>query len=490
MPSTPACKRNWDKPMKRTGTILSFLLLLFIESSFAQLQPLRVSDNRHFLVTRDGRPFFWLGDTGWELFHHLDRQDAERYFSTRAAQGFTVIQAAALAELDGLHTTNAKGDLPLLHDDPLQPNEAYFAWVDTLIDLAAKYHLYIGLLPTWGDKLFKDSWGKGPEIFNTDNAFAYGKWLASRYRNRTNIIWILGGDRDPRENSGDLAVWRSMAAGINTGAGGPDHALITFHPQPKARGSSSLWFQKDDWLGLNMLQTGHCRDTPVWDIVNDDYNRQPAKPVFNGECIYEEMPVCFNAKELGYANAYDVRKAAWLSVFAGAFGHTYGCGPVIWFSEKKDNLFAALHTWKEGLDLPAAGEMKYLRALIESRPMLDRIPDQSLLADTGGCPAERIQAIRGKDYAFIYSAYGRPIIVNTERIAGRQLNAAWYDPRTGQTTFFRSFENKGQQTFIPPLPAASPVPSQREDWVLILDDAAKAYPAPASPVPASPTPGK
>lgn len=55
--------------MKHPATLLSVLVLLFIEDSFAQLQPLRVSDNRHFLVTRDGQPFFWLGDTGWELFH-------------------------------------------------------------------------------------------------------------------------------------------------------------------------------------------------------------------------------------------------------------------------------------------------------------------------------------------------------------------------------------------------------------------------------------
>lgn len=460
---------------------LAAVSLTFTDRAAAQVQPLHVSDNKHFLVTRDGKPFFWLGDTGWELFHKLDRQQAETYFSKRAAQGFTVIQAVALAELDGLHTPNTNGDLPLLHDDPLQPNEAYFTHVDTLIDLAAKYHLYIGLLPTWGDKVFKDSWGKGPEIFNPDNAYAYGKWIGHRYKDRTNIVWILGGDRDPRDNSHDIhdiAIWRSMAAGITEGAGGADHALITFHPQPKARGSSSLWFQDDDWLDMNMLQTGHCRDTPVWETVNEDYNRLPAKPVFNGECIYEEMPVCFNPKELGYANAYDVRKAAYLSVFAGAFGHTYGCGPVIWFSDKKDNIFAAFHTWKEGLDLPAANEMKYLRALIESRPMADRIPDQSLLADQGSCAAERIQATRGKDYAFIYSAYGRPIVVNTEKITGKKLNASWYDPRTGRTAFLMSFDNKGQHSFIPPLPLASPVPSQREDWVLILDDTEKNYAAP------------
>ena len=38
---------------------------------------LKVSDNRHFLVKDDGSPFFYLGDTAWELFHRLNREEAD-----------------------------------------------------------------------------------------------------------------------------------------------------------------------------------------------------------------------------------------------------------------------------------------------------------------------------------------------------------------------------------------------------------------------------
>jgi len=62
----------------------------------------------HFLVTDSGQPFFWLADTAWELFHHLKRAEAERYFAIRRQQGFNVILAVILAEQDGLHTPNAK----------------------------------------------------------------------------------------------------------------------------------------------------------------------------------------------------------------------------------------------------------------------------------------------------------------------------------------------------------------------------------------------
>jgi len=453
--------------------------ILVIENcAWAQLPRLKVSDNKHFLVTEEGKPFFWLADTGWELFHKLNREQAEEYLKKRARQGFTVIQAVALPELDGLHSPNPYGQLPLQNDDPLKPNEDYFQHIDNVLDLAAQYHLYIALLPTWGDKVFRNYWGLGPEIFNSTNAKVYGKWIADRHKNRTNIIWVIGGDRDPRDNSQDAEVWRAMAEGVTEGAGGPDRALMTFHPQPEQpEASSAKWFHQDSWLDMNMLQTGHCRDTPVWETVTTDYNRNPTKPVVNGESIYEEMPVCFNAKELGYASAYDARKAAYLSVFAGAFGHTYGCGPVIFFGEKGSNLFAALHSWKEGLDFPGANQMKYIRGLIESRPMLDRIPDQGLLADEGGCASDRIQATRGKDYAFIYSAHGRPIRIKTKIIQGKTLVAHWYDPRSGQSKALGSFDNsKGVLSFTPPLPVRSPVPSQREDWVLVLDNSERNYP--------------
>ncbi len=456
-----------------------FAVLLFISiTSFAQLQQLKVSSNKRHLVTADGKPFFWLGDTGWELFHQLNKEDAIVYFKKRSGQGFNVIQAVALAELDGLHSPNAYGNLPLIDADLSKPNEKYFQYIDSLIDIAASYHLYIALLPTWGDKLFKDSWGKGPEIFNPSNAYTYGKWIGNRFKNKTNIIWIIGGDRDPREKSQDVEVWRNMAKGVIEGIGNTENALLTFHTQPKATGSSSQWFHNDAWLDLNMLQTGHCRDTEVWETVSNDYNRIPYKPVLNGESIYEEMPVCFNAKELGYANAYDTRKAAYLSVFAGACGHTYGCGPVIFFGEKGSNFFANLHGWRESLDFAGANEMKYLRKLIESRPMLDRIPDQSMLVNQGSGSSERIQATRGKDYAFIYSAYGRRIIVKSGKISGTTLNAYWYDPRTGKSKLIGSFANNKQLSFVPPLPVNSPVPSQREDWILVLDDASKKYTMP------------
>jgi len=433
---------------------------------------LKVAENNHYLVHENGKPFFWLGDTAWELFHRLNKEQADYYLKRRAEQGYTVIQAVALAEFDGLHVPNPYGELPLNFDDPNQPNEKYFQHVDYIIDKAAENGLYIAFLPTWGDKLFKAEWGKGPEVFTPENAKTYGKYLGNRYKERKNIIWILGGDRNPRHGSKDVDVWRKMADGVMEGAGGADKVLLSYHPQPNKEGSGE-WFHNDKWLDFNMFQNGHCRDQPIYDKILASYNRTPTKPVLDGEPIYEDHPVCFSAKEFGTSSSYDVRKYAYLDLFAGAFGHTYGCHD-IWqmYSPYREAVNGPRIYWQEAMELPGANQMKFVRKLMESRPILERVPDQTLVVENNLFASERIQATHGKDYAFIYSAQGRVITVNMGKISGTKISASWYNPRNGVSTEAGSFDNKGQQKFT------APTAGYGQDWVLILDDESKHYAKP------------
>jgi hypothetical protein len=66
-------------------------ILVCVTGAAGALPQLKVSDNGRFLIQQDGRPFFWLGDTAWELFHRLSREDGDHYLKDRAAKGFTVI---------------------------------------------------------------------------------------------------------------------------------------------------------------------------------------------------------------------------------------------------------------------------------------------------------------------------------------------------------------------------------------------------------------
>ena len=446
--------------------LLPLLCLFFLH--FAGHAQFSISANKRYLL-KNGQPFFWLGDTAWELFHRLNREEAGRYLKRRSEQGFTVIQAVVLAELDGLHTPNAYGETPLINDDPTRPNENYFAHVDYIVNKADSLGLAIGLLPTWGDKIFKERWGVGPEIFNEANAAQYAAWLANRYKDKTNIIWILGGDRNPR-NEKDVAIWNAMGNAIQKATG--NKAVISFHPQPSEKGSAQ-WFHSQPWLRFNMFQTGHCRDAAVYDRISAVYNLPPAKPVMDAEPIYEDHPVCFNAKDLGTSNAYDVRRAAYLDLFAGAHGHTYGCHDV-WqmYSPKREGINGPHLFWEEALELPGAGQMQHVRKLMLSHPLPDRVPDQSLIEENSLVPAERIQATRGTDYAFVYTAAGKPFTMVMGKISGDSLQAYWYDPRSGQTKNVGLVANKGRRKFGPPSTGYG------QDWVLVLDDRSKNYPKP------------
>lgn len=110
-----------------------FIAFSYLMINNLQAQQLRISENNKYLVSSDGVPFFWLGDTAWELFHRLDRKEADQYLKDRASKGFTVIQAVALAELKGLDVPNPYGELPLIDKDPAKPNKNYFKHVDYII---------------------------------------------------------------------------------------------------------------------------------------------------------------------------------------------------------------------------------------------------------------------------------------------------------------------------------------------------------------------
>ena len=183
---------------------------------------LRVTGDQRALEREDGTPFFYLGDTAWELFHRLNREEAIRYLDNRTSKGFTVIQAVALAELDGLNTPNPYGFTPLVDNDPARPNvkpgpdNDYWDHVDWVIDAANDRGLVIGLLPTWGDK-WNLKWGVGPVVFTPENAERYGEWLGHRYHEK-DVIWIVGGDR-PLEEEVHGGIVQAMARGIRRSDG-------------------------------------------------------------------------------------------------------------------------------------------------------------------------------------------------------------------------------------------------------------------------------
>ncbi|GAB4178679.1 MAG: glycoside hydrolase family 140 protein [Roseiflexaceae bacterium] len=438
---------------------------------------LQLSPNRRFLAEADGSPFFYLGDTAWELFHRCSLDETEHYLRDRAAKGFTVIQAVVLAELDGLATPNMAGDLPLIDQDPDRPNEAYFRHVDAVVDLAESLGLVIGMLPTWGDK-WNQKWGVGPEIFTPENAYRYAVFLGKRYAQRR-LIWILGGDR-PIESETQRAIIRAMAAGLRAGDGGQH--LIGFHTYGPH--SSSEFVHEEPWLDLHMCQSGHARNSANYRFIEQDYALTPIRPVMDAEPGYEEMPDGLHTLDGGYLDEYEVRKALYWALFAGAHGHTYGCNNVwqMWTSRRRP-LLNARRSWQESLSLPGAAQVQHARSLLLSRPYFDRLPDQSLIVSDPGSGSYHVRATRDTHgrYACVYipalqrPPFGQgveplPVEVDLTKLRGEQIMAWWFDPRTGVAQAIGLQPRQPRAAFFTPYGGP--------DWVLVLDDATCGFAAP------------
>jgi hypothetical protein len=410
---------------------------------------LSVSPDGHGLVSADGKPFIWIGDTAWNLFVNLDRDQAERYLLDRKDKKFTVIQVSLL----GFGEPNIHGDKPFPEGHAFeQLNEPWFRNADAIIGRAETLGLYVLLMPAWAASF---SEGKSPTLTSASTAQRYGKLVGERFRQRTNVLWALGGDARP----GHPELYDALARGIEEGLG--YKPLMTYHPpggtnRPPAT-SSGEFFHDRAWLDFNMIQSGHRRGNENYLRIAEDYQRKPPKPTLDGEPCYEAHPIQ-HRYELGAFESYDVRQRAYWSVLAGAFGFTYG-GNGIWqmsTPERPGQLTHFSHYWDAALDHEGARQLKYLHAFLSRYP--ERVPDQSILVTDPGTGADRLQAARTPDGGtwMIYDTIGRDLEV---RLPAQQGRAWWCNPRTGDLT-----STDWKPGFHPPGQAAP-----GNDWLLILE---------------------
>ena len=446
--------------MRALSLILFFSVCLVPPG--AELPRLRVSANGHYLMTETGEPFFWLGDTGWLLLTRLNREEVGQYLEDRRKKGFNVIQVMVV---HGLHDVDVYGDSALAGGNLATPKTkagGYWDHLDYIVDMAASKGIYIALVPVWGGVV------KGAKT-TVAQASAYAGFLAGRYKGKSNIVWMNGGDI---KGSDYFDVWNTIGSTLR--ANDPGH-LITFHP--RGRASSSFWFQQQGWLDFNSVQSGHRsyeQDTSAgdphygednWRYIEADYKKTPVRPVLDAEPSYEKIPHGLHDTLQPRWTDSDIRRYGYWSVFAGACGYTYGDNSVMQMLRPTDkgSAYGAKDPWFRAINDPGAGQIGYLKKLMLSRPYFERVPDQSLIAGQGQ-QYDYCVATRGENYALIYTYTGRKLTIDPASLHAQQLEASWYNPRDGSRTDIGLFPGKGPLVFDPP---GDPAPGN--DWVLVLD---------------------
>ena len=414
----------------RTCLILLLLSAMpFLRGSAQEtaLPPLSLSADGPHLMQGD-HPFFWLGGTAWELLHRTTLDEARIYLDDRAAKGFNVVQTVVLAEENGLRAPSSNGELPLIDEDPTQPNERYFAYVDTILREAAQRGMYVALLPTWGDK-WNLAWGQGPEVFTPENAEIFGKHLGERYRDQTNVLWVLGGDRWPEDDE-DRAIINATARGIR--AGGATQ-LMTYHPSGGKLASDHF---DEPWLDFDFFQTGHDADVRDEDFVKTARERAPLRPAVNGEPLYDNHPNKFKPTEHGWLDAVDVRRKFYRSMLRGAAGFTYGAHDIwqMWLPGRRP-VNGVRQSWKSALHLPGSTQVGLGRAFLEQYDWW-RLTDFPDIFETppGKAQDQPFAAWIANEIIFVYLPEGAPVRLKFDALAkdGRaRWTHQWFNPRDG-----------------------------------------------------------
>ena len=425
--------------------VILSILAVACSASASPVFPLKVSENNRYLVDQQGKPFLIHGDSPWEIIWQLTKEEASEYLDHRANQDFNTVLVNLipdkLSDNNHPYTKNRYGFMPFKNpEDFTTAVPEYFDHAEWFIDEAGKRGLlvllfpcYLGSSTTWLDELHSNG---------VDKAQAYGEFLAKRFAKHPNIIWVMGGDRDPEYA---MAEHNALAESIHKHD--PQH-LMTYHGSVH---SSSTIYHDAEWLGINMAY--NYRETYVQ--THEDYHREPIKPTFMGESGYER-----ESNDLRYGTPQRIRRQAYWTLLAGSCGHLYGSA--FWHFRPG---------WRGSLDWTGVKQMKHVRDFFESIPWYELIPEfekQLILDGQGeyGSKEDYITASATPDHKVVvlYMSVARCVKLNLALFPA-SIKARWFDPSSGVYTDATNelIANQGDRWFTPPARDCD------GDWILLLE---------------------
>jgi len=412
--------------------------------------PLRISENRRYLVDSRGKPFLLLGDTPWFL-QKLPLGDVRRVLEDRKAKGFNTLFLEILDD-SRLPSRDAYGNVSFEPElDITRPVEAYWKYADTVMDEVTRQGFFVIMSDLWY------GYGKGLWMHHVtpETARTYGHFVGRRYASFKNLMWMHVGDRNPDQRLIDSA--KELALAIEAEA---PHHLHTAHMQHEF--SSADFFNRESWLDVNMAYT---YGASYLQVSKEHERKDPIRPVILGETGYEGEPNAIellpDAQKGDLWNPYRIRRNAWWAVLSGACG--YCTGTRLWRFEPN---------WRDILNVESVRQAPFIRTLMESRPWWRLAPDvgHELVTDGYGQwkQANHVAAALADDgsLAIAYMPDSGKIRVAMNKLRGPVV-AQWYDPSSARYKPVEdpTLSNEGNRDFITPGKNAA----GDSDWVLVLE---------------------
>lgn len=329
-------------------------------------------DREHFL--RDGKPFFWTGDTVWSAFTNPSLEEWEEYLVFRKSQGFNVLQINTLPQWDRIRPDMGIYPYPIRPDGSMDytaaPNPAYIERVRQMSRMAVDAGFTLALVVCWAN-IVPGTW--------LTRTFPEQAWPLSAVETHVHRVveafdeyapvYIASGDTDLGEEETIRTYLRCLEL-LKADAPG---ALRSMHLCSEFIG---LTPELADALDFYILQSGHGVNSVnvLEEMPRQMRVRFPGKPILNGEPCYERMPklkIGSDEPPTEIYSAQEVLDACRRSILAGArAGITYGAnGLWNWCREdgKPEGLAAKLYqqpiTWREAMHLPGAARIAELKEL-------------------------------------------------------------------------------------------------------------------------------
>lgn len=411
--------------------------------------PLRVSADGRYLEDDAGEPFLMNGDTAWSLIAQLKRDDVDVYLRDRRARGFNTILVNLIEHQFASNApANAYGDKPFLSPGAFdQPNEAYFAYADWVIERALQEGFLVLLAPCYtGAGGGPEGWYQSMVKAGTAKLRDYGRYVGRRYSRFPNILWVQNGDTNPV----DPKLVQAVAEAIHETDPG---ALQTAHNNNGTPGAS-LWVGAP-WLTVNNIYTWG----PVFPDARSQYQRKPPLPFFLIESQYE------NGTDI---TPQRVRRQAYQALLTGAAGQVFGNSPIWYFDGA--TFPSTPRGWKAALDSNGSRSMTSLHSLFARLEWEDLEPDihnDFLVRGQGDGHQRAVAALsRDRQTAIVYIPEDRAITLDMSRLGGARMEAVWWDPTDGAAFEAAGgpLKQQGNQTFKPSVANAA----GDGDWILLL----------------------
>lgn len=365
---------------------------------------IRISETKDYFINRDGRKVFYLADTVWSAFSKASIEEWEYYLDYRKSQNFNVLQINILKQYDAgekekqLVSFNYNEDGSI---DFYSFNPAYFQKAQIMLDMAVKKGFIPALVVLWGNYV-KDTWqakNDASMVMPYDAVKPYTEFVIKTF-SEYNPIYLISGDTD----FGSDETIRYYKAAMDTIKSLSPSSLTTLHPYYKPDLPDEIIHSEN--LDFYMYQSSHSIEGQYACHQHAKHlcNSLVKRPVINGEPCYEGHGYGF---KYGRFSAFDVRKAMWQSVLAGAkAGVTYGAHG-IWSWHTKGSAFngeaysSMPYDWKTALYFEGAWDAGYLRWVFESNDLFDIQPDSEILINE----TEEIVVARNESRIVAYIPY-------------------------------------------------------------------------------------